>query len=162
MRRRQCPQQIFGLGRQVQHEFAAIALGGFAGQQSQSRKPLRQLRYGVRPQNQALREIADGGFAARYAAGSGAASSPKVITRDGAFTADLVVSPDGTRFLQQASDEVWLRDVSDGAVRAIIPATLVEQLAFGSDGRFAIAAHDVVRVFDADARLLWSRDPRMP
>ena len=68
MRRRQCPQQIFGLGRQVQHEFAAIALGGFAGQQSQSRKPLHQLRYGVRPQNQALREIADGGFAARYAA----------------------------------------------------------------------------------------------
>lgn len=90
--------------------------------------------------------------------GSGA---PRPLTHAYPFTNHLVATPDGKHFLHTAHDEVWVRSMDTGEVRAVVSIGFVEALAVAADGtHFAVADGGRVSVYDLDGVLLWAVDIR--
>lgn len=94
------------------------------------------------------------------------AGAPRVVTRAHGWTNHEVTAPDGQHFAHSVSatgavDEVWVRTIEDGAVRAVITVGHVEGIAFAPDsGHIAVAGDGVVSVYELDGQQLWAVDPR--
>jgi WD40 repeat protein len=94
------------------------------------------------------------------------AGAPQVITRAHGWTNHQVAAPDGQHFVHSvmtigAADEVWVRTIDGGAVRAVVTVGRVEGIAFAPDsGHIAVAGDGMVSVYDLDGKRLWAVDPR--
>lgn len=89
------------------------------------------------------------------------AGAPKVLTREHAWTNNLLASPDGASFLHIVGDELWLRSTTTGAVRAVVDAAYLEAVAFSPDSRrFAVARPGELAVYTVEGARVWAVDPR--